>query len=144
MEKFNPIFFGQRLKAIRKRNGDKQADVASDTGVHLSTYSNYERGKQFPDVSFLRKFCKLYDIDASELLDTEKNRKKRQEQSSCINSELLEIIIRSLWAAMKDVDVTIPADKQVKLISYAYEQLADEWDKVKAQETIDKLFQMVV
>jgi len=148
--------FPLRLRQARKAKKINQADIARLIGVHARTYGNWERGQQGPDVVALGKICDILKVTPSWLFNIEENyvtnssvvqknsEFKTQSNQSNIDTELLEIIIKSLQKAMAETKVNIPADKQAKLITYAYEQLSRDWDELKAEETIDKLFQMVI
>ncbi len=62
---------GQNLKALRKRIGKSQEDVANAVGTNRSTYSGYENGVASPGIDGLLAFSEFYDVTVDSLLKTD-------------------------------------------------------------------------
>ena len=58
-----------RLLELRRKHGYTQADVAAAIDIHQGTYSNYERGKNFPGSATLRKIAAFYGLTADDLME---------------------------------------------------------------------------
>jgi|GEM_PF-1414752 len=58
-----------RLKEIRLKLGQTQADFAASLKVALSTYNAYENGRQIPKSDLIVSICKKYKISADWLLE---------------------------------------------------------------------------
>jgi len=63
--------FGERIKSLREAAGLKQSDVANAVGVSSQAVSKWETNKSEPDREAIRILCKLFDISADRLLNTE-------------------------------------------------------------------------
>ncbi len=62
---------GQNLKALRKRKGQSQEEVAVAVGTNRSTYSGYENGVASPGIEGLVSFGTYYDVSIDALLKTD-------------------------------------------------------------------------
>lgn len=51
------------LKAIRINKKLSQEEAAKLIGISADTLSNYERGKNFPDIPILKKIEEVYEIN---------------------------------------------------------------------------------
>nr|WP_263313403.1 helix-turn-helix transcriptional regulator [Mammaliicoccus sp. Marseille-Q6498] len=58
-----------RLKELRKSNKLTQEEVAEKIHVSRQTLSNWETGKNFPDLQNLLYLCELYNITLYELVN---------------------------------------------------------------------------
>jgi len=65
------MMIGQNLKALRKRKGKSQEEVASALGTNRSTYSGYENSVASPGIEGLIAFSNFYDVSIDELLKTD-------------------------------------------------------------------------
>lgn len=59
---------GITLKAARVNKGLSQEKAALELGISKETLSNYERGKSFPDVMFVKKIEKLYGVEYKDII----------------------------------------------------------------------------
>lgn len=67
------IKIGNKLIQLRKRNKFTQNEIADKLGIARSTYSNYERNYNEPDLTVLAKLSSIYDVTIDYLLDMERN-----------------------------------------------------------------------
>ena len=59
---------GSNLKALRKRKGKSQEEVAIAVGTNRSTYSGYENGVAFPSLDSILLFSSFYEVSVDNLL----------------------------------------------------------------------------
>lgn len=57
------------LLLLRKNRKLKQADLAKELGIAISTYSYWENNINEPDVSSLKKLADFFDVSVDVLLD---------------------------------------------------------------------------
>lgn len=55
------------LKALRVMKELTQKEVAKEIGVSVETWSNYERGKTFPDVLTIKKIEIFFDVNYNDI-----------------------------------------------------------------------------
>jgi transcriptional regulator with XRE-family HTH domain len=60
---------GQRIRTIRKQNGQTQEGLARDAGVSNGTIIRIEMGRNRPNLETLAKIANALDVKASDLLD---------------------------------------------------------------------------
>jgi len=60
--------FSERLKELRKLNGDSQRSLAGKLYVAQATVSCYEQGRTRPGYDTLAAICRLYGTSADYLL----------------------------------------------------------------------------
>lgn len=60
--------FGKNLKVFRAIYGDTQTDLAKKLGVSLVSVSNWEKGKNFPQMHTIEKLTALYNCTVDDLL----------------------------------------------------------------------------
>jgi putative transcriptional regulator len=61
------------LKAARINAGLNQQKAAKMLGINVSTLSNYERAKSFPDVPTIKKIEKVYGVTYDDIIFLPKN-----------------------------------------------------------------------
>ncbi len=59
--------FGQNLKALRKRNGITQSDMARTINTSRSCISNYELGNREPDNETIQLIADYFDVSVDYL-----------------------------------------------------------------------------
>jgi transcriptional regulator with XRE-family HTH domain len=59
---------GSRLRAIRKQRGTTLADVATETGISVSTLSRLEAGRRRPSLELLLPLAQTYGVQIDELI----------------------------------------------------------------------------
>jgi len=79
---------GKFIAQKRKEKGLKQSDISIKLGVSDRSVSNWERGKNMPDLSLLEPLSKILDISINELLMGEDIREDNNEnyEQSVINT----------------------------------------------------------
>ena len=79
---------GKFIAQKRKEKGLKQSDISVKLGVSDRSVSNWERGKNMPDLSLLEPLSKILDISINELLMGEDIREDNNEnyEQSVINT----------------------------------------------------------
>lgn len=65
---FDSAAFGRRLKAIRKKSGLTQEQLAGRIGTVTSSVSHLENGTHAPSLHTLLKLCDVFNIGVDELL----------------------------------------------------------------------------
>lgn len=55
------------LKAIRVNNSLTQDEIANRIGVSKFTWANWENGKSFPDVPYVDKIIKEFNVAYSDI-----------------------------------------------------------------------------
>ena len=132
---------GLRLKTARIAKGLKQKEIADQCDVHLNTYSKYERGRQFPDVGFLLKFCEILSVDLAWIINGDKNCRVDQKYSDVhdpslttlegLDTDLLEQVVTYTFDFFGDTLQIIPHDQLAKAISILYEKAINDkqWRK---------------
>lgn len=56
------------LKAMRVNVGMSQQQAADSVGVSVDTWSNYERGKTFPDVPTIQKIENTFSVSYNDII----------------------------------------------------------------------------
>lgn len=56
------------LRAARVNCNYTQEEAAKKIGISTDTLSNYERGKQFPDVPVIKRIEEVYDVEYKDLI----------------------------------------------------------------------------
>ena len=65
---FTKEMFGERLKELRKNNGEKQDDLAEVLGVRKSHVCEMEHGNRTTTLEKLALLCEHYNVSADYLL----------------------------------------------------------------------------
>ena len=60
------------LKQQRQKNGLTQADLANKLSISRSAVSNWETGRNFPDLIMIDELATIYDITTDELINGKK------------------------------------------------------------------------
>ena len=61
------------LRALRRRTGETQSDVAMAIGVAMSTYSMYERGERTPRDKIKLRISNHFSVPVQEIFFSEYN-----------------------------------------------------------------------
>ncbi len=59
----------EKLKELRKENNYTQKQIADLLNISITGYASWEQGLAEPNITALKKLCKIYKITADELLD---------------------------------------------------------------------------
>lgn len=63
------MYFGEKLKRLRKEKNLSQIDLADKVGVTRSSIANYETGRNYPANDILTKFATLFNVSIDYLVD---------------------------------------------------------------------------
>jgi transcriptional regulator with XRE-family HTH domain len=63
------MFFGKKLKELRRKKGMTQKEVAVRLGIPPSTYRQWEEGTKPRDFTVLKKISALYEIPIEYLIE---------------------------------------------------------------------------
>lgn len=78
--------FGEHIKQRREKLNLSQKEVAKLLFVTRQTISNWENGRNFPDMSMLIELSKLYQISIDSLLKEDKKLKEHLDRDKTIKS----------------------------------------------------------
>ncbi|MBU2214286.1 helix-turn-helix domain-containing protein [Patescibacteria group bacterium] len=105
--------FGARVKAIRKRKGITQVELAKKLGITQRGISYYENETQNPTIEIINKIAKALEVSKKEMFDFSDDELKSEVQP-----------IRSLQKQLTRV-AKLPADDQ-KYIAKTIDVLASK------------------
>jgi hypothetical protein len=97
--------FGEVIQKYRKKAQLNQPDLAEMLGVSRNTVTNWETGKNKPDIDLTIKLCQLLGIPANELLGTpsetvhpgaEQRILENYRKLSTVNQKIAESIIKTM------------------------------------------------
>ena len=71
----NDISFGSRLRALRKKAGLTQEELAEAIGVHLNTISRWENNSDSPNMLKLKLIALALNVSENELINPPVNQK---------------------------------------------------------------------
>ena len=95
--------FPTRLRALRRKKGVSQQQLADEIGVTKSTISLYEQGDNVPDVKNLFKIAKFYDVSFDFLMCVS-DVTKRENIDIAEETGLFDEAIATLKLAKKAID----------------------------------------
>lgn len=58
--------FQERLKQVRGKLD--QGEMSAQLGIHLTSYGRYERGERSPDLEFIEKVCRTFNVSPTWLI----------------------------------------------------------------------------
>ena len=68
---------GEFIKKLRKENHLTQAEFAEKYGITYQAVSNWEHGKNLPDIALLKQIADDFNVSIDELLGSEKKNLKK-------------------------------------------------------------------
>ena len=68
---------GEFIKKLRKENNLTQAEFADKYGITYQAVSNWEHGKNLPDIALLKQIAEDFNVSIDELLGSEKKPLKK-------------------------------------------------------------------
>ena len=64
-------YFSSNMEYLRKSKSLKQNDMQYSIGIDRTTWSNYERGKSYPNLKLFHEIAKYFHISESDLLNSD-------------------------------------------------------------------------
>jgi transcriptional regulator with XRE-family HTH domain len=64
-------YFSANLKYLRQTKGVTQAEIEASTGIERTTWSNYERGKSYPNLKLFHTIANFFGIPEDDLLNSD-------------------------------------------------------------------------
>lgn len=64
-------FFSSNMQHLRKSRGLTQSEIHAGTGIERTTWSNYERGKSFPNLQLFNEIVNFFGVSADDLLNSD-------------------------------------------------------------------------
>ncbi len=89
----NPEKVGKCIRELSKENNLTQADLAKKYGVTYQAVSKWENGINLPDITLLKEMSKDFNIGLEDILEGEKNYRKRSIWVYVIGTILVTLII---------------------------------------------------
>lgn len=68
--------FGDNLRALRKKKGLSQDDMAERLGILTRTYGSWERSEREPNFDMTKKIAEMFDVSIDSLIGKEERTKK--------------------------------------------------------------------
>ena len=72
---------GKFIKKLREENNYTQKDIGDKLGISDNSVSKWERGINAPDIYYLQTLAELFQVTVKELLNGERNFKKKEIKS---------------------------------------------------------------
>ena len=72
------IIIDKNLRELRRTRGTRQEDLADHLGVSVQTVSKWERGENFPDLTFIPAIASYYNVTVDDLLGVGEMRKRER------------------------------------------------------------------
>ena len=88
---FETVDIGQKILEIRKQEGLSQTEFAEKFNVTRQTVSNWEHGRNYPDMETLMRISDEYDITFDELVKKDKELMRSIDRSRMVASKSLLI-----------------------------------------------------
>ncbi len=84
--------FSKRLKTLREGVGLNQSQLAEKLGVSRGSISYYENGERVPDIDFLYRVSKYFDVSFDFLFGEKSGKEKSLEDKLSLSSEAIDAI----------------------------------------------------
>lgn len=85
------VYFGIRLKELRKNNNLTQQELADKMSLVKSSISAYEKSAKYPSVEVLVKLCHYFNVSADYLLGLSDNKSLKDYD---LTEEQIEIVMK--------------------------------------------------
>lgn len=111
--------FSERLAELRQQHNETSRDLARALDVSFSAISNYQLGKRTPDIVFLQKVARHYNVSADYLLGLSDVKSTEQDMKiACELTGLSEEAIYSLYEITKGEDRTLYSSNILSFLNY--------------------------
>lgn len=89
---------GENLKAIRKKKGISQEELAGRLNVTRQTVSNWERGAAYPDIDMLKMIAEQLEVEVTRIIysDSERGRVTSIASVGCLPVLLTPVVFFAL------------------------------------------------
>ena len=71
------LTIGEKIKALRKRDGRKQEDLAIALGVSNQAVSRWEKDGSYPDMELIPAIANYFNVSIDELFGYSKDREEK-------------------------------------------------------------------
>jgi len=139
--------FQDRLKQVRGKLD--QGEMSARFGIHLTSYGRYERGERSPDLEFIDKVCRTFNVSPTWLILGEGPMSLNEVRepapvapASPLDHELLRHVIEGVEDGLSRRRLTLPPDKKARLIDLLYEHFHKIKELPQAQ-MVDRFLKLV-
>lgn len=95
---------GKFILKLRKQNNLTQKEFAARLNVTAQAVSKWENGRGLPDIEFLQKISKEFNVNIDSILSGEKPRKKSHKKFIIIFCILLILLITTIYTFLSPSD----------------------------------------
>lgn len=115
----------ERFEELMKANKLRIADVARETGISYSTFTDWKAGRYRPKIEKINAIAKFFGVSPSYLLGrTDDPHHKEEKRTLYINTD---IIARAVEQAIERGEIVLPEEESTDNPNDAfYESLTDE------------------
>lgn len=96
------IYFGEKLRELRKKKNLTQEKLAEFLGVSFQTVSKWERGDTYPDITLLPEIAAFFNVSTDDILGIDKAEKEKEitkkleEYDNLTDGNLMTEIVKEL------------------------------------------------
>ena len=123
---------GRFIAQRRKNKKLTQQELAEKLGVSEKAISNWENGRNMPDVSLYKALCDILDISIEELINGEKKRHRSPKNSRnkvitglCIVIIVLFVILSHFWQKFDIYSIEVSGINEAEVIKVATNKTRD-------------------
>lgn len=120
----NATYLGKLIKALRKQEQMKQAELASKLGVSISAISKWETGKNLPDTDVIKELSQIFNIPVDDLYHTEETlfRLETSDNDSPKNTEITPKTNKHKYLPYVIITTILILISIVGIVLYTYNQ----------------------
>ncbi|MBO5166672.1 MAG: helix-turn-helix transcriptional regulator [Lachnospiraceae bacterium] len=90
------IYFGEKLRALRLKQGMTQQQLADRIDLVKASISAYEQSAKYPSLEVLIKICEVFDVSADYMLGLSDDMKLQKSDLTDEQMALVRSLIREL------------------------------------------------
>ena len=90
------IYFGEKLRALRLKQGMTQQQLADRIDLVKASISAYEQSAKYPSLEVLIKICEVFDVSADYMLGLSDDMKLQKSELTDEQMALVRSLIREL------------------------------------------------